>query len=58
MSAGHPNGVDVRNLANVPIALQAGQYDVDYDRNIETAKMHEVMDSLTKENEGQYVHTT
>lgn len=58
MSAGHPNGVDLRNLANVPIALQAGQHDEAYDRNIETAKMHEVLDSLTKENEGQYIHTT
>jgi hypothetical protein len=58
MSAGHPNGVDLRNLANVPIALQAGQHDEAYDRNIETAKMHQVLDSLTKENEGQYIHTT
>jgi hypothetical protein len=58
MSAGHHNSVDFRNLANLPIALQAGQHDYAYNRNIETAKMNESLDSLAREYLGSYVHTT
>jgi hypothetical protein len=57
MSAGHPNDVDLRNLFSLPIALQAGQHDDAYNRNIATVKMGEVLDTLEKEN-GGYIHTT
>jgi len=58
MSAGHHNWVGVRNLASVPIALQAGEFDDKYNRNFETAKMNDTLDSLEMENPGQYVHKT
>ncbi|MBO7619441.1 MAG: hypothetical protein J6T06_02930, partial [Victivallales bacterium] len=33
MSAGHPNGISVNNLANLPFLLQLGSNDGAYDRN-------------------------
>ena len=33
MMAGHPNGVSLLSLRNVPFALQVGADDADYDRN-------------------------
>lgn len=58
MSAGHHNFVDCQNLASLPIALQAGQHDDEFNRNFETAKLNDILDSLAKENRGQYIHTT
>lgn len=58
MSAGHPNSVDLRNLSCLPIALQAGQNDQLYNRNVETAEMNDKLDSLAKESPGSYTHMT
>ncbi|MBQ8540321.1 MAG: S-layer homology domain-containing protein [Clostridia bacterium] len=33
MSAGHPNGVDLTNVKNMPLYLQCGELDTAYDRN-------------------------
>lgn len=33
MSAGHPNGVDLTNVKNMPLYLQCGENDTAYDRN-------------------------
>ena len=33
MSAGHPNGVDLTNVKNMPLYLQCGEKDTSYDRN-------------------------
>lgn len=38
MSAGHPNGLDLTNLYNMPLELQVGEWDAAFDRNHETAR--------------------
>ena len=46
MSSGHPNGIPLYNLYNLPIQLQAGEYDTDYNRNTVTAEYGMQLDSL------------
>jgi predicted esterase len=58
MSAGHPNSVELRNLASMPIALQAGEHDRHYDRNTETARMNASLDALAANSSQRYVHKT
>ena len=63
MSAGHPNGVNLANLYNTPIALQCGEKDTAYDRNLETARYDGVLDGLADRygRDGQpegYTHRT
>ncbi len=63
MSAGHPNGVNLANLYNTPIALQCGEKDTAYDRNLETAKYDAVLNELADRygRDGQpegYTHRT
>ena len=58
MSAGHPNSVDLRNLASLPITLQVGETDGSYDRNLQTAKMDDILKSLTEKDPGSYNHKT
>ncbi|MGM9551502.1 MAG: LamG-like jellyroll fold domain-containing protein [Clostridia bacterium] len=41
MSAGHPNGVDLTNVKNMPLYLQCGELDDSYGRNEETVKYGE-----------------
>lgn len=41
MSAGHPNGVDLTNVKNMPLYLQCGELDDAYGRNEETVKYGE-----------------
>ncbi len=38
MSAGHPNGVSLKNLKNVPFYIQCGENDCAYKRNEETVR--------------------
>ena len=57
MSSGHPNDVPLYNLLNLPIQLQAGEYDEDYDRNTVTAKYGMMLDDLQQEY-GGYEHRT
>ena len=57
MSSGHPNGISPVNLFNLPIQLQAGEYDTDYDRNTTTAEYGLQLDALRAEY-GGFEHRT
>jgi len=57
MSSGHPNGVSLVNLYNLPIQLQAGEFDEEYDRHRITAEYGLKLDDLQAEN-GGYEHRT
>ncbi len=57
MSSGHPNGVSMLNMKNLPIQLQAGEYDRAYNRNTVTAEYDGILDGLEAEY-GGYVHRT
>ena len=56
MSAGHPNGVNLTNLYNVPFQIQCGQNDSAYDRNKMDAYYCEVLDKLHDQYNGGYIH--
>ena len=57
MSAGHPNGISLMNLRNLPIQLQVGESDTAFDRNVETVNSDEQLNSLQK-SFGGYEHRT
>ena len=57
MSSGHPNGISMLNLYNLPIQLQAGEFDEDYDRHKVTAEYGLLLDRLEEEF-GGYIHRT
>lgn len=57
MSAGHPNGVSMKNLRNLPFAIQVGEKDTAYDRHIQAAIYDGKLAELEKD-EGGYVHET
>jgi hypothetical protein len=57
MSSGHPNGISMVNLYNMPIQLQAGEYDDEYNRNRVTAEYGLKLDALQAEY-GGYEHRT
>lgn len=57
MSAGHPNGMSLLNLCDMPIQLQVGRMDTSYDRHKVTAEYGLYLDSLAAEyGEGHYEH--
>lgn len=56
MSAGHPNGVNLANLASVPFLLQVGENDGDYHRNTVTAEYNDKLKALAASGNGEYVH--
>lgn len=58
MSAGHPNGINLTNLYNMPIQLQCGMNDTAYDRNIVTAEYDAVLENLAATYGGGYIHNT
>ena len=58
MSSGHPNGISMENYYNLPIELQAGEYDTDFDRNIITAQYGQLLDKLQEEFPEGYEHRT
>ncbi len=57
MSSGHPNGISMKNLYNLPIQLQAGEFDEAYDRHRVTAEYGLLLDSLQEEY-GGFIHRT
>jgi len=57
MSAGHPNGVSLKNLYSLPLAIQVGERDTAYGRNTEAAVYDGLLGSLAAA-EGGYVHRT
>lgn len=58
MMAGHPNGVPVLSLRNVPFAIQVGGDDSGYDRNKVAKEYGELLDRLQKDDPKGYVHFT
>jgi hypothetical protein len=56
MSAGHPNGVSMANLANVPFLIQVGELDAAYNRNMIAAEYSVNLDALARRYPGWYRH--
>jgi poly(3-hydroxybutyrate) depolymerase len=56
MMAGHPNGVSLRSLRNVPFALQVGADDSAYNRNKVGKEYGDQLDQLQKEDPKGYEH--
>jgi hypothetical protein len=56
MMAGHPNGVSLLSLRNVPFALQVGADDAAYDRNKVGREYGEQLDKLRKDDPAGYAH--
>ncbi|MHB1422118.1 MAG: alpha/beta hydrolase [Gemmataceae bacterium] len=56
MMAGHPNGVSLLSLRNVPFALQVGGNDSAYDRNKVAREYGEQLDNLRKDDPKGYEH--
>lgn len=58
MSAGHPNGLPLWNLYNMPLQLQVGENDTAYERNTVTAQYGKLLDEYQAELGGGYIHNT
>ena len=56
MMAGHPNGVSLLSLRNVPFALQVGGNDSSYNRNKVAKEYGEQLDKLHKDDPKGYEH--
>ena len=56
MSSGHHNWISIINLYNMPIMLQAGEFDEAYDRHKVTAEYGVLLDSLEEQFPGHYIH--
>jgi poly(3-hydroxybutyrate) depolymerase/transglutaminase-like putative cysteine protease len=56
MMAGHPNGVSLLSLRNVPFALQVGENDSAYNRNKVGKEYGEQLDKLQKGDPKGYEH--
>jgi hypothetical protein len=56
MMAGHPNGVPMLSLRNVPFALQVGGNDSAYNRNKVAKEYGELLDKLQKDDPKGYPH--
>lgn len=56
MMAGHPNGVSMLSLRNVPFALQVGGNDSAYNRNKVGQEYGEKLDALRKDDPKGYEH--
>lgn len=56
MMAGHPNGVSLLSLRNVPFALQVGGNDSAYNRNKVGKEYGEQLDKLAKDDPKGYPH--
>jgi predicted peptidase len=56
MMAGHPNGVSLLSLRNVPFALQVGGDDAAYNRNKVGREYGEQLDKLQKDDPKGYEH--
>ena len=58
MSAGHPNGVNMTNLYNMPIQRQVGMLDTAYNRHTVTAEYDAVLNGLHETYGSGYEHRT
>ncbi|MGM9680905.1 MAG: hypothetical protein ACI3XR_05315 [Eubacteriales bacterium] len=55
MTAGHPEGIDLTNLYNLPFYLNVGELDSAYNRNTVTVEYSEKLDALA-DKYGGYLH--
>ena len=58
MMAGHPNGVPMDGVRNLPFMIWMGANDGAYKRNEQAAAYGAKLDALAKEDPGGYVHET
>lgn len=58
MSAGHPNGLPLWNIYNMPLLIQVGELDDAYDRNIIDAQYGLLLDEYNETMGGGYEHDT
>lgn len=56
MSAGHPNGISLASLYNLPIYLQVGELDKAYNRHVVTAEYGNKLEELKKTYKGGYTY--
>lgn len=56
MTAGHPEGIDLTSLYNLPFYLQVGELDPAYNRNTVTVEYCVKLDELAKKYGGGYTH--
>lgn len=56
MSAGHPNGLSLWNLYNMPLLIQVGELDDAYDRNVIDAQYGLLLDEYHETLGGGYEH--
>lgn len=56
MTAGHPEGIDLTNLYNLPFYLQVGELDSAYTRNTITVEYEQKLDALAAQYGGGYYH--
>lgn len=56
MTAGHPEGIDLTNLYNLPFYLNVGELDSAYNRNTVTVEYSEKLDALADKYGGGYLH--
>ncbi|MGM9637753.1 MAG: hypothetical protein ACI3YK_07195 [Eubacteriales bacterium] len=56
MTAGHPEGIDLTNLYNLPFYLNVGELDSAYSRNTVTVEYSEKLDALAEKYGGGYFH--
>lgn len=56
MSAGHPEGIDLTNLYNLPFYLQVGELDTAYNRYTITVEYEQKLDALAEKYGGGYYH--
>ena len=57
MTAGHPEGISLVNLYNLPFYLQVGELDTAYNRDTITVEYSQKLDDLAKRYGGGYPHT-
>ncbi len=58
MMAGHPGGVSLVNLRNLPFMIWMGENDTAYDRNILAPQRGAELDSMKREDTQGYIHET
>lgn len=56
MTAGHPEGIDLTNLYNLPFFLQVGELDTAYNRHTVTVEYDQKLDALAEQYGGGYEH--
>jgi poly(3-hydroxybutyrate) depolymerase len=58
MMAGHPNGISLASLRNLPFTLHMGANDSAYDRNKVAIQYGAMLDAMQAADPGGYVHET